>query len=63
MAGVIGSGFAARLRQGMLYGVPAADPWTFAAALSILTAVTFLAAWIPARHAARIDPVEALRQE
>jgi ABC-type antimicrobial peptide transport system permease subunit len=63
VAGVIGSIFATRLLQGMLYRVSAADPWTFAAALSVLMGVTLVAALIPSRRAARIDPIEALRQE
>ena len=39
------------------------DPVTFAAAPAILLGVAALACWIPARRAARIDPVRALRQE
>ena len=63
VAGVIGSIFATRLLQGMLYRVSAADPWTFTGALAVLMGVTLLAAWIPSRRAARVDPMEALRQE
>lgn len=47
----------------MLFQVDARDPWTRAAALAVLSAVALLPAWIPSRRAARVDPVEALRQK
>ena len=53
----------ARLIASVLYGVEAKDPLSFAAAPAILTLVAFLAAWIPARRASRVDPIEALRYE
>jgi predicted permease len=61
--GAAGSFFALRLLGSMLFHVPARDPWTLAGVLAILVAVSILAAWIPSRHAARVNPVEALRQE
>ncbi len=51
----------ARALTGMLYGVSPADPLTFAAAGALLLAVALLACWLPARRAARLDPVTALR--
>jgi predicted permease len=61
--GAVGSFFALRLLGSMLFHVPARDPWTLAGVLAILVAVSILAAWIPSRRAARVNPVEALRQE
>ena len=46
-----------------LYGVTAMDPLTIAAAIGLLAAMALLAAYVPAAHAARIDPVRALRHE
>ena len=52
-----------RLFQSMLFGISATDSWTLVGALGVLTAAALTAAWIPARAAARVDPVEALRRE
>jgi predicted permease len=61
--GAIGSFFALRLLGAMLFHVPARDPWTVTGVLAVLMAVAMLAAWVPSRRAARVNPVEALRQE
>jgi putative ABC transport system permease protein len=61
--GVIGSWFAARSLEAMLFHVSARDPWIFAAAVAALWATAMLAAWVPSRRAARVDPMQALRQE
>jgi len=46
-----------------LFHVSGKDPWTWAAAVAVLLAIAMLAAWIPSRRAARVDPMQALRQE
>jgi predicted permease len=46
-----------------LYGVQGTDPVTFAVIASLLTLVALAACWLPARKAAQVDPLEALRHE
>jgi putative ABC transport system permease protein len=52
-----------RLMVTLLYRVPAADPYTFGAVTLVLLFSAMLAAYLPARRAARVDPLIALRHE
>lgn len=66
--GGVGIGLAAaavstRLMASLLYGVSPMDPLTFSGVALALCAVALLASWIPARRAASVDPLEALRAE
>jgi predicted permease len=55
--------FAVRFTSGYIYGIEAHDVLTFSAVVVVLAAASFLAAWLPARRAAGIDPILALRSE
>jgi ABC-type antimicrobial peptide transport system permease subunit len=49
--------------RSQLFGVSAADPWTMALASLVLGVVALVAGWLPARRAARVQPLLALRAE
>jgi predicted permease len=61
--GLAGAAAGGRLVSGMLFQVGPADPAVLAAVAAMLLAVTLTASWLPARRAARIDPMAALRAE
>jgi predicted permease len=61
--GVAGALALTRVMKGLLYGVSATDTLTFAAIASLLSCVALLACWIPARRAASVDPMVALKCE
>jgi len=63
VCGAAGGLAAARLVSSRLYDVAPADPLSFAAAVAVLLGVAALAAWIPARRAAKVDPIASLRSE
>jgi putative ABC transport system permease protein len=66
MGGAIGllcAAGAARLLASLLYDLSAGDPLTYVAVAAVLGAVAFVACWLPARRASRVDPLVALRSE
>ena len=60
--GLVAALAATRVMRSLLYDVAPSDPVTFAAIVALLGAAALLASWIPARRAARVDPVETLRE-
>jgi ABC-type antimicrobial peptide transport system permease subunit len=61
--GLAASLAATRVLVTLLYGVPPIDPMTWLAVAALLSSVALLACWLPARRAARVNPIEALRAE
>lgn len=55
--------FVVSLTRSYIYGVQTHDALTFTAVVVVLAAASFFAAWLPARHAASIEPMQALRSE
>jgi putative ABC transport system permease protein len=62
VAGAALSAWAGRFVASLLWGLEPRDPVTFAAAALILSVIAFVAGWLPARRASRIDPTIVLRE-
>jgi ABC-type antimicrobial peptide transport system permease subunit len=65
LGAVLGMGGALALTQAMravLFGVTATDPATYSGAVGLALAAAVVAAWLPMRRAAGIDPIQSLRQ-
>jgi putative ABC transport system permease protein len=62
-AGLAASALAGRFASAFLRGVGPRDPLTHAAVAALLAAVAFAATWLPARRAASVDPIRALRED
>jgi len=61
--GLVGAIAASRVLASQLFGITSTDPLTFGGVVLTLVAVALAACYIPARRAANVDPVDALRYE
>ena len=63
VVGAVAAIGATRVLSRMLFGIGAADPLTYASVIGALVVIAFVACYVPARRAMRLDPVIAMRQE
>jgi predicted permease len=61
--GLLAAAASTRALQSLLFGIGALDPLTFVGVAGAMVLVGLFAAWVPARRASRVDPVEAIRGE
>jgi ABC-type antimicrobial peptide transport system permease subunit len=63
IAGLAGSALLTTTLAQLLFDIKPHDPLTYAAVVALLGAVALVATWLPARRAARVNPIEVLRAE
>jgi len=61
LVGGVGAYWLTRLLSKLLFGVSATDPLTFVGVAALLTAIAAIASFVPARRAAKVDPLLAMR--
>jgi putative ABC transport system permease protein len=63
VVGLVGARLGAKVLSSQLYGVQVTDTGTFLGVTGVVTLVAFLACWLPARRAARVEPQTVLKGE
>jgi ABC-type antimicrobial peptide transport system permease subunit len=63
VAGLVGAALLMQFLRSFLFGVSVLDPVTFVAVPAVMLLLALFAAWVPARRAAGVDPMETLRRE
>jgi putative ABC transport system permease protein len=61
LLGILGAAAGAKVLQSLLYGTRAVNPAGYTGAVALLALAMVLAAWLPARRAASVDPITVLR--